>query len=82
MWACKMKLVLYSDKSAESIAFRLFLSGHNLQFEEVDAQTEGRRRLIQRAQQALIPALEIKRSHRVGVIVGFDEERIKVELGL
>ena len=65
-----MKLVLYAYGSQETAAVKLFLENHGLEFEEVDIQTpEGFRRLVKQTQQERAPALEIKRSHCVGVIV-------------
>ena len=78
-----MKLVLYTDGSQEAAAARLFLESHALEFEEVDVRTqECFDRLVKRTQQKRAPALEIKRSHSVGVIVGFDEKRFSTELRL
>ncbi len=77
-----MKLVLYADNSSLSSKAREFLKNH-FEFEEVDADSsEGRARLRKRTQQSLVPALEIRRSHSVGVLTDFDEERWERELGL
>ena len=78
-----MKLVLYGDGSEESEACKSFLKGNAIEFEEVDVRTqEGFERMIMRTQQKHAPALEIRRSHSVCAIVGFDARRITAELGL
>jgi len=78
-----MKLVLYVDDSELSVKARDFLKGEQLAFEEVDVKTpSGASRLLKRTQQRSAPALEIARSHGVGVLTGFDEEHWRNHLRL
>ncbi|MFH1199838.1 MAG: glutaredoxin domain-containing protein [Candidatus Micrarchaeota archaeon] len=78
-----MTLVLYSDGSHASDAAKAFLSSHGMEFEEVDARTsDGYQRLVKRTQQKTVPAIEIKRSHCVQIIVGFNEQLLAMELRL
>ena len=66
-----MKIVLYSNGSLVCEEVREFLKARSLEFEEVDVRTsEGFNRLLRRTQQNTVPAVEFKRSHSVGVIVG------------
>jgi hypothetical protein len=70
-----MKLVLYSDSSELCGQARDFLRGERLEFEEVDVKTPvGASRLLKRTRQRSVPALEIIRSHSIGVLADFDEE--------
>ncbi len=76
-----MKLVLYANASESSSKARDFLKRLQLEFEEVDVNTkQGQERLHKRTQQQGVPALEITRSHGVGVIAGFDESNWKQQL--
>jgi len=78
-----MKLVLYVDDSELSVKARDFLKGERLVFEEVDVKTPaGASRLLKRTQQRGAPALEIARSHGVGVLTDFDEEHWRNHLRL
>jgi hypothetical protein len=78
-----MKLVLYVDGSELSNKARNFLKGEQLVFEEVDVKTPaGASRLLMRTQQRSVPALEIARSHGVGVLADFDEEYWRNQLRL
>ncbi|MBI5636014.1 hypothetical protein HY993_03580 [Candidatus Micrarchaeota archaeon] len=81
-----MKIVLYSDDSISSKAAKKFLLKHELEFEDVNTKApEGACRLRKRTQQNQIPAFEIKKSHGIHVVAGFDNFAIGVlmkELGL
>ena len=78
-----MKLVLYRDGSQTSNAVKAFLENRGLDFEEVDVgTTEGWQRLVNRTRQKTVPALEIKRSHGVQIVVGFNEQLLIKELRL
>ena len=81
-----MKLVAYLDGSPVSGAAREFLKKHSIEFEEVDATTsEGALRLRKRTQQPRVPAFEMKRSHSIHVVAGFDNFARRIlsqELGL
>ncbi|MCX6770974.1 MAG: hypothetical protein NTX79_02875 [Candidatus Micrarchaeota archaeon] len=70
-----MKLVLYVDGSEVSGKARSFLKAEQFMFEEVNVKTPaGASRLLKRTYQQGVPALEIARSHSVGVLTDFDEE--------
>lgn len=81
-----MKLVVYTNNSPSSNAAREFLRKHQLEFEEVNATTpQGAYRLQRRTQQNRLPAFEIKKSHSVHVVAGFNDFAVSVltkELGL
>jgi len=78
-----MKLVLYADDSELSGKARDFLKNEQFVFEEVDVrQPAGASRLLKRTQQQGVPALEIARSHSVGVLTDFDEEYWRGQLRL
>lgn len=81
-----MKIVLYADGSASSKAARAFLEKHGIEFEHVNATTpEGAFRLRRRTQQNRLPAFEMKKSHSVHVVAGFNDFAVGVlakELGL
>ena len=69
-----MKLVLYRDDLVSSQAAKAFLVKHGVEFEEVNVSTpEGVIRLRKRTQQNRVPAFEIKKSHSVHVVTGFDD---------
>ena len=77
-----MKIVLYSNDSLACEEVREFLKARSLEFEEVNVRTnEGFNRLLKRTQQNTVPAVEFKRSHSVGVIVGRDWGAFERELG-
>ena len=78
-----MKMVLYLDDSELSSKARDFLKGGQFIFEEVNATTPtGASRLLKRTYQQGVPALEIVRSHGVGVLTDFDEESWRGQLRL
>ena len=81
-----MKLVFYRDASASSKAAKAFLVQRGVEFEEVSVSVpEGSIRLRKRTQQSRIPAFEIKKSHNVPVVAGFDDFSRNIlvkELGL
>ena len=78
-----MKLVLYVDDSELSNKARDFLKGEQFIFEEVSVKTpSGTSRLLKRTQQRGVPALEIARSHGVGVLTDFNEEYWRNQLRL
>lgn len=79
----QLKLVLYCDDSLSCKEAKRFLNYHSLEFEFVDVRTvEGNQRLLKRTQQNRFPAFEVKRSHSVSVVVGFDRNLLVRELGL
>ena len=68
-----MKFVFYRDDSASSKAAKAFLVKLGVEFEEVSVSVpEGSIRLRKRTQQSRVPAFEIKKSHSVHVVAGFD----------
>ncbi len=70
-----MKLVLYVDGSELSGKAKDFLKSEQFIFEEVNTTTPaGASQLLKRTYQQGVPALEIVRSHSVGVLTDFDEE--------
>lgn len=86
-----MKVILYGDSSQESEAIRIFLKRNEIVFEEIalnsisaaHAKRLARlRKLTSALSQEKRPVLEIKRSHGIGIVVGFYPEAIAANLAL
>ena len=86
-----MKIVFYSDEPLESEAIRIFLHRNNIEFEEfnIDAIVDPNSRILARLNKLTRylsrgrrPVIEMKRSHGIGVVVGFDGNAMAANMGL
>lgn len=80
-----MKIKIYTTQNC-SICSKLkeFLKEKNINFEELDVSNneKARQEMIKKSRQIGVPVIEIKKSHGVGILVGFDEVRLKQMMGI
>lgn len=75
------KVIVYSTAAcAYCIRLKQFLQDNNIEFENVDvsAQPDRAQEMVQKSGQMGVPVIDIEGT----IIVGFDKEKIKSELGL
>lgn len=63
---------------------REFFKKYKIEFKDiyVDEDKKARDEMIKKSRQMGVPVIEIKRSHGVEIIVGFDEKKLKQSLNL
>ena len=79
------KIVIYTTKICPWCdKVKEFLKEHKIEFEEIDVSKNKRAavEMIKKSGQTGVPVIEIKKAHSVGMIIGFDEERLRHVLGI
>ena len=64
------RVTLYTDKEGQSALARKYLIENNISFEEIDIVKEGNRISIAKCR---LPFLEVKASHGIHTVSGFNE---------
>ena len=80
-----MKIKVYSTSQCPyCVSAKDFLKKYNIQFEEVDVGKDHKAamEMIKVSGQTGVPVIEIKKSHSVGIIIGFAEEELKKALNI
>lgn len=79
------KVIMYGTKTCPWCKkTREFFKKHKIEFKDiyVDEDEKARDEMIKKSRQMGVPVIEIKRSHGVEIIVGFDEDKLKSALNL
>jgi glutaredoxin 3 len=79
------KIIMYGTKTCPWCKkTRAFFKKHKIEFKDnyVDKDEKARDEIVKKSKQMSVPVVEIKRSHGVEIIVGFDENKLKKALNL
>ena len=65
-------------------ATKKFLRKHNIGFEniEIDENKQAREEMYRKSKQYGVPVIEIKKNRSVGLLIGFDEGKLKQMLNI
>lgn len=80
-----MKVIAYSTKTCLWCKkAKEFLNKHNVEFTDKDVgdDTEAAEEMVKKSGQRGVPVIEIRRSHSVSIIAGFNEEKLKQMFGI
>ena len=80
-----MKIKIYSMSNClKCQQLKEFLKEENIQFEDVNISDNERAKqeMIYKSKQNSAPVIEIRKSHSVGILVGFDKEILKQTLNI
>lgn len=80
-----VKVLIYSTETCPYCQkAKEFFKEHNIEYEEVNVAEDekAREEMVKKSGQMGVPVIEIKRAHSVGIIIGFDETKLKQALGI